>query len=202
MLAVSRLNYPGAEALNRLHALATHDHDTAIVHVHMDTLACMTGITRFLQLPPPPAAVLDGAASPPAAAGAVDLFWVYDKTEDEDKLLDPVFWARFDYAVAERPERVIGKWEVVETVEAFAGFRVVRLGERKEGDNGNWASLKESVQRGAWGEGMVEVWELFERFGRKATGGWWVEVRMEPRVRVLRKQRKKPQSQNQVGGDW
>lgn len=158
----------------------------------------MTGITRFLQLPPPPAAVLEGAApaGPRVAAGAGELFWVYDKTEDEDKLLDPVFWERFDYALAERPERVIGRWEVVDTVEAFAGFRVVRPGERKEGDNGNW----ESVRRGAWGEGMVEAWGLVERFGRKATGGWWVEVRMEPRVRVLKKQREK--LQNQVGGDW
>ncbi|KAL9611527.1 MAG: hypothetical protein Q9167_003811, partial [Letrouitia subvulpina] len=161
MLAVSRLNYPGAEALNRLHTLAPsfflleqqQQRDgyprKDIVHVHMDTLSCMTGITRFLQLPPPPAVVLEGAAGPPAVAAAEDLFWMYDKTEDEAKLLDPVFWERFDYALAERPERVIGKWEVIDTVEAFAGFRVVRPGERKggegeDGKGGGWETLKES----------------------------------------------------------
>ncbi|KAL8675783.1 MAG: hypothetical protein Q9224_007383, partial [Gallowayella concinna] len=69
MLAVSRLNYPGAEALNRLHVLVpehfSQEHHPVgrrerIVNVHMDTLSCMTGITRFhQQRPAPPLADLE-----------------------------------------------------------------------------------------------------------------------------------------------
>ncbi|KAL8915415.1 MAG: hypothetical protein Q9172_006884, partial [Xanthocarpia lactea] len=128
MLAVSRLNYPGAEALNRLHALVPEHQsrypggrEERIVNVHMDTLACMTGITRFLQLPAPPLADLGESAGIEDAEK--NLFWVYDKTDEEEKLLDPVFWQRFDWVLAERPERVIGKWKVVETVEGYGGLK-------------------------------------------------------------------------------
>ncbi|KAL8981171.1 MAG: hypothetical protein Q9177_005656, partial [Variospora cf. flavescens] len=146
MLAVSRLNYPGADALHRLHALApTHHAPGAMVHVHMDTLACMTGITRFLQLPPPPSPVLPLPPSPPSSSSSspakpegqqngdlgssssssssssnatTSLFYIYDKSENETRLLDPLFWARFDWVLAERPERVIGRWVVVDTVDS------------------------------------------------------------------------------------
>ncbi|KAL8949108.1 MAG: hypothetical protein Q9222_004751, partial [Ikaeria aurantiellina] len=133
MLAVSSLNYPGAEALNRLHTLVP---DSALedpgpearvttIRVHMDTLSCMTGITRFLQQPPPSRK----AASHNTSAERPPLHYIYDKTEDEDTLLDPVFWDQFDWVLAERPERVIGRWEIVETVDAFAGIGIVRPGE-------------------------------------------------------------------------
>ncbi|KAL8677861.1 MAG: hypothetical protein Q9186_005747 [Xanthomendoza sp. 1 TL-2023] len=134
MLAVSRLNYPGAEALDRLHVLVPEHlskerHPVGrrerIVNVHMDTLSCMTGITRFLQQrPAPPLADLESAARTDDIAGG--LFWVYDKTEEEERLLDPVFWERFEWVLAERVERVIGRWEVVETV----------YGEKKGGRDG------------------------------------------------------------------
>lgn len=156
MLAVSRLNYPGADALNRLHVLAAND--TGVVKVHMDTLACMTGVTRFLEKPPPVLSSVDDAA-----------FWIYDKTEDEWRLLEPLFWEGFDYALAEKPERIIGRWEVLETVDGFAGVSVLRPGE--EGDN---------VLGGTW----VEAWVR-----RYITKGWWVGMKMEPRIRILRKER-------------
>ncbi|KAI4272549.1 MAG: hypothetical protein L6R35_006476, partial [Caloplaca aegaea] len=146
MLAVSRLNYPGADALHRLHALApTHHAPGAMVHVHMDTLACMTGITRFLQLPPPSPVLLP--PSPPSSSSSpatppeegqngdpdttsssknatTNLFYIYDKSENETQLLDPLFWARFDWVLAERPERVIGRWVMVDTVDSYEGLRV------------------------------------------------------------------------------
>ncbi|KAI4228120.1 MAG: hypothetical protein L6R36_001900 [Xanthoria steineri] len=143
MLAISRLNYPGADSLNRLHALVPlHQHRSQPIHrgveggeqrmtvnVHMGTLACMTGITRFQQrqqpppppsAPPPPLANLEtNAADVERNAESDSFFFIYDKTDNETKLLDPVFWLRFDWALAEYPERVIGKWDVVETVEAM-----------------------------------------------------------------------------------
>ncbi|KAL8808999.1 MAG: hypothetical protein Q9200_003824, partial [Gallowayella weberi] len=141
MLAVSRLNYPGAEALNRLHTLVpehlSQEHHPPtrgerIVNVHMDTLSCMTGITRFQQFPAPPLVDLQVVNRDAGRAGS-SLFWVYDKTEEEDRLLDPLFWERFDWVVAERMERVIGRWEVIETVDGYAGIRIIRPGEDDDG---------------------------------------------------------------------
>lgn len=233
MLAISRLNYPGAEALNRLHTIADGKHRT--VSVHMDTLSCMTGITRFLEKP-----VMQDAA--PAT------IWRYDKTEDVERLLDPVFWLQFDYVLAESPERVIGKWEIEETVDAYVGLTVLRPGQAL-GDEGVWgydgsdsplrrylqmrsigdvkrevrwvgqrirevalASLGElriwdlkkqalvgwkrfrssvgNLREVEWQDGQVQAQEwVYENARRYLTAGWWVKPRMEPKIRILRKQR-------------
>lgn len=114
MLAISRLNYPGAEALDRLHTIA--DGTQKLVSVHMDTLSCTTGITRFLEKP----ILLD---TTPAT------IWRYDKTEDAEKLLDPLFWQQFDYALAENPERAIGRWEIEEVVDGYAGLGLLQPGQ-------------------------------------------------------------------------
>ena len=206
MLTVSRLNYPGAEALNQLHALAANE--TGVVRVHMDTLACMTGVTRFLELPPPVMGKGEEAA-----------FWVYDKEEDERRLLDPLFWQGVDYAIAEFPERVIGRWEVLDTVEGYAGVEVVRPGEglvvgKEAGweevwERCSWAVGKAREERslGALGECGRAGYELVEGFMRRYfTKGWWVRMKMEPRLRILRKERGKvvfddDDDDDVVGGD-
>jgi len=104
LLYISSLNYPGGQALHRLHQLTQAEASTAReqhVKVYMDNLACQTGVTRFQQIRPD---------------------WTYDKTEDPETLLDPMFWQQFDYVLAETPERVIGSWDPVEVVEGFAGM--------------------------------------------------------------------------------
>ncbi|SLM39673.1 hypothetical protein LPUS_01271 [Lasallia pustulata] len=73
MLAASRLNYPGAEALNRIHARAHGE--KKVLSVHMGTLACMTGVTRFMELPGPKSRDI-------SVAQAHGTLWVYDKTDD------------------------------------------------------------------------------------------------------------------------
>ena len=184
MLAVSRLNYPGAEALNRLHELAGND--TGVVKVHMDTLACMTGVTRFME------------RAPPVLGDAQGAFWVYDKTEDEERLLDPLFWKGFDYALAERPERVIGSWHVLGTVEGYAGMAIVRPEEGREQAVDDVRGM-----RHLWTEGLGSGDGLRIRVSRlvgglsvgKAQGlmrvlvtkGWWVRMKTEPRIRILKR---------------
>ena len=117
----------------------------------------MTGVTRFLQIPPQP----EGGTQ-----------WIYDKTEDPDRLLNAGFWEGFDYALAERPEKVIGKWEILDTVDGFAGVGILRPGEERA--------------EGAW---TGRIWETVEMGMRRwVTRGWWVRARMEPRIRVMRKQ--------------
>ena len=183
MLAVSRLNYPGAEALNRLHVLARNN--TGVVKVHMDTLACMTGVTRFME------------RAPPVLGDAQGAFWVYDKTEDEAKLLDPLFWEGFDYALAERPERVIGSWHVLSTVEGYAGIAIMRPEEDWEQvmeDVGAVQKLWTERPSGKDGVGTASKWAGEMSLGRLeslvrrfVTKGWWVRMRMEPRIRILKR---------------
>lgn len=177
MLAISRLNYPGAEALSRVHELGK---GPRIVSVHMDTLSCTTGITHFLEKPPPQSVMSNQAT-----------LWIYDKTEDPQTLLSPAFWDRFDYALAERPEKVIGRWEIVEVVDGFAGIRILKPGEETGGFNKS--SLAAQSLGNTLGANMLhdlaQLWDMFALLMRKyVTSGWWVGAKTEPKIRVLRKQ--------------
>lgn len=182
MLAISSLNYPGAEALNRLHKLSTSAKGG--VRVHMDTLTCVTGVTRFLQIPP---SNITGERTS----------WVYDKTEDPTELLHPDFWEKFDYALAEMPERVIGKWEIVDTVAGFAGIGLLAPGEGadmvlpwlQDLSSGDDDALYHSLL-GVSNTKMRAILKIGERWAREyITRGWWAGIRMETKLRVLRKQR-------------
>lgn len=144
-LGISSLNYPGGEALFRLHELVARDPPTAnMVSVHMDVLACMTGVSRFQQdsssaplthhLSQLLRRFLPGSDSTSRSARSEfpsqsDIRYVYDKTEEPRTLLDPAFWTQFDYVLAERPAAIIGKWEVVDTVFGFGGIEVLRPGQ-------------------------------------------------------------------------
>lgn len=174
----------------------------------------MTGITRFLQIPPPspllPPAVGAATGKPTlstAEATSREIFYVYDKSENETLLLDPLFWERFDWVLAESVERVIGRWVIAETIDAYAGVKIVRPGEGS-GMGGDIESGKDEegtramgkvvqmLKKGDW-KGVLEA---LERYGRLATGGWWVRVAMEPKIRIMRREK---QIVGQVmGGDW
>lgn len=180
MLAVSRSNYPGAEALDQLYQLHSREGGSkGVLRVHMDTLTCMTGVTRFLQIPPPsPQDLWRSDANDEA-------MWIYDKSEDAAQLLHPGFWEQFDYVLAERVETVIGKWEVVSTVKGYAGVAVVKPGE------GMMKSSGDVVRDPSWWRrSLAQWWELFETGARRwVTRGWWLRPRTEPKIRILRKQR-------------
>lgn len=185
MLAISSLNYPGAEALNRMHELSAAEKGQK--HVHMDTLSCVNGVTRFLQILP--SNITDERTG-----------WVYDKTEDPKMLLHPAFWDKFDYALAETPERVIGKWEIVHSVDGFAG--VVLLPPMEGTDMAlPWFNDAFSVNRQAVIQNskpilgfnkseIANILKVGEHWVRKhITRGWWIGVKMETKLRVLKKQR-------------
>ncbi len=177
MLAISRLNYPGAEALSRVHELGK---GLRIASVHIDTLSCTTGITRFLGMPPPQSIMANQHT-----------LWIYDKTEDPQMLLNPAFWDRFDYALAEKPEKVIGRWEIVDVIDGFVGVQILRPWE------GTAKTTPRHISSESLGQSSIEkllqairkFWDHFQPFVRQyVTQGWWLEVKMEPRIRILRKQ--------------
>lgn len=149
----------------------------------MDTLTCTTGVTRFLQIPPPSAQDLE------ANNGHDSIMWIYDKSEDATSLLHPGFWDQFDYALSERVETVIGKWEVAAVVHGFAGVKIVKPGEVVEWSSAN--EEKKFEEKGLWWLTRISLGHL-ERWGRTfLTRGWWIGPRMEPRIRILKKQRER-----------
>ena len=94
----------------------------------MDVLSCMTGVTRFQEIPSSHAELSEISHSSPEIRGVrTDI--VYDKEENEEKLLRPEFWEQFDYALMEVPGKAIGKWEVVDTIYAYSGMEFLRPGQ-------------------------------------------------------------------------
>jgi alpha-1,6-mannosyltransferase len=141
MLFISSLNYPGGDALSQLHTLILRDlsrthssRQPSNISIHMDVLSCMTGVTRFQQYPTLP---LRLPRSTPK-----NLTIHYDKTENSTLLAVPEFWKQFDYALMEEPGLAIGKWEVLDTVFAYAGMEILR-----PGDGSSFGERLEEVYR-------------------------------------------------------
>ncbi|QKX55550.1 uncharacterized protein TRUGW13939_02644 [Talaromyces rugulosus] len=180
-LPASAANYPGAYALQSVHRHA--DGTQPRIVLHMGNLACQTGVTRFLQLDPDDSVVST---------------WIYDKTENETLKATPQFWSTIDYALVEDVSEVIpqsssetetekntitkGKWQTIDTINSFTGFRILRAGDIAQGQ------LEANIIRAVAGDAGVALFEkvrdgVVRRF---VTRGIWVEFRMEPRIRVVR----------------
>ena len=180
LLALSSQNYPGAVALQRLHGLA--DGERPMVRVHIGNLAAQTGVTRFLQKPTPVG----------AGEGTV---WYYDKTElGKDGEMDVVanvnraFWERFDYVLVEVEEekKVEGKWEVLDVVEGYAGIGLAR---DKAGEvDGNKGVDDDMNETEGLRRKVMQLWQRVEvAMKRYITRGRWIKVKMEPKIKILKK---------------
>ncbi|KAF2754264.1 hypothetical protein EJ05DRAFT_469361 [Pseudovirgaria hyperparasitica] len=172
MLTISSWNYPGAIAITRLHGLVGSEN--AIIRVHLDNLSCQTGVSRFLQKR---TGIENRAIESSLSKIQSQTVWVYDKTGDEATLLNPSFWNQFDYALVERPEKTIGKWEVLDTIDGFSGVRIVKPGAHLLRRECAPSSLLCQPLRSA---------ESFVR--EKITKGWWMDFSMEPKIHILKKQ--------------
>ncbi|THX19977.1 hypothetical protein D6D12_10533 [Aureobasidium pullulans] len=165
LLYISSLNYPGGEALTRLHELVPSEQQTPI-RVYMDNLSCQTGVTRFLE----------------KDAGSR---FVYDKTEDEKTLLDPAFWQQFDYVLAESPERIIGSWEVADVVHGYSGVGLGNLAGKQD-------SAPALSTRGFIARPLNKILGVYNEVARvasqKVTGGRWPVVKMAPKIHILKRQ--------------
>ncbi|KAL6236227.1 hypothetical protein BDW75DRAFT_116927 [Aspergillus navahoensis] len=203
LLPASSANYPGAHALNALHShvlsaapKSTHEqHKPIPISVHLGNLACQTGVTRFLQLP-------DNRSQQTGSNISSSISWTYDKSAPPTSLFaKQTFWSRFDYVLLEpaeaetllslsgsRTEYAYSQsyaWETIDAIMGFAGLRVVRPGDEASG------VVEEGILRWLFREkvdewGISDLWEkLREGVRRVVTKGWWVEVKMEERIRIL-----------------
>ena len=168
LLYISSLNYPGAMALNRLHELARSSSNN--VNVHLDNLSCQTGITRFLELP---------AASGSQAHEARPL-WSYDKTEEPVKLQDQDFWRQFDFVLAEHGSHVPGDWRILESIDGYAGIGISKRA----------MALQVPTSYKPDRVTLLGVLRMVETMIRAyVTRGRWLEVRMEPKIDILKRRR-------------
>ena len=159
LLYISSLNYPGGEALRRLHDLtAANQH--APMRVYLDNLACQTGVNRFQE---------------------IRRAWVYDKTENETRFLEPSFWDEFDYVLAENPSRVIGHWESFGVIEGYAGVTL-----RPQQDQDLLPLPHSLVISTQW---IKQLYSTFATFGRsRLTRGLWPTINLKPKIYLLRKE--------------
>jgi len=184
ILGISSLNYPGGEALHTLHKEMEHPAKNHF-NVYFDNLACQTGVTRFLESHRGPQTVLDVLEAQDTLNSRT---WTYDKTEDPNVLLDPMFWIKFDYVLAESPEKVIGSWEVVHTVYGFGGVRLLKPGE----ESGLLVEHSDrATSQDRWASKIAATWHGLEGLLRNSLlRGYWAEIRMEPKIRILQNQMK------------
>lgn len=159
LLYISSLNYPGGEALHRLHEMTVAEKDTH-VNVYLDNLACQTGVTRFQQVRP---------------------LWVYDKTENETTLHDVAFWQQFDYVLAEHPERVIGNWKPIDTVTGYAGVSF------RPGEDDEILPIPHSYGKSL--RKLKDAYVAASLVVRqRLTRGYWPAIRTEPRIYILQRE--------------
>lgn len=184
---VSTMNYPGAQALHKLQVLA--DGTKSSINVHMDVLAAQTGATLFLQL--------SRSHFYPNATT-----WSFDKTDDKTGdgtlLRSPEFWNRFDYALAERPEKCMGAWDIIATVDGLAGVSLLRPGDEDPSRFEMEISKPPRIftRPNSWGQPpwapvSSRIWKNWKDFGtfmrRWVTRGWWVDIKMQPMIRILKR---------------
>ncbi|KAK8243881.1 alpha-1,6-mannosyltransferase subunit [Phyllosticta capitalensis] len=183
-------------------------HVKRAVQVHLDNLVCQTGATQFLSdtaarilLPPLP------LSAPEKWAGKLEMgletaIWHFDKTNNATALLDPAFWDAFDFALVENIETAIGKWEVVDVIEAFGGVAIVRPNDEFGGADDASEKVKLDQEGNGKGDtsrvrgfGQVlfgeESWigDMEKLVRGRLTKGWWIGVKMVPKVRILRRVR-------------
>lgn len=197
MLALSSLNYPGGEALAHLRDTVIArspdalpqgsdkhaDRDAAVVPVHADVLACMTGVTLF------------GSSVNISVGRSVAM--AVDKTEDEAMLARADFWRQFAYVLAERPDGVRRAaagaagdvaWETVGVVKGFGGgIEVVRPGEEGDESEGGEDGTAAAVAAAVPVVGRGRMVDLLKKRVRALTGGWWVGPRMVEKIYILKK---------------
>ncbi|PNS20268.1 hypothetical protein CAC42_5718 [Sphaceloma murrayae] len=153
--------------------------DKAEVRVYLDNLATQTGVTRYQELNRgrSQGVIKDGRGGK----------WVYDKTEDKKVLARSEFWEAMDFVVTERPEKVPGSWEVLESVWGFDGVGFTLQDEGK-----GQVHVVDEVRRvflplPGVGKGLEGLVEGVVRRMAGVTGGKWPHVRLRRKLHILKR---------------
>jgi alpha-1,6-mannosyltransferase len=153
----SMANYPGGAALALLNERYA---DPSYVHVHISNLAAQSGASLFLHTHAPPYRERFGIL--PHTADAIYSPWIYNKTENLTPA-DIAYSSEFTHVIAESGDALpAGRWEIVDVVYGFAGWKVhrdiLRL-VRERGLQGLWGVLEMKKAGKLW---------IFEKRGGKA----------------------------------
>jgi alpha-1,6-mannosyltransferase len=176
----SMANYPGGTALallNKRYANSEHGKPTLLlrnapigylierfvclctpvtptVHVHISNLAAQSGASLFLHTHAPPYHEHLGVL-PPAASAAYHP-WIYNKTENLTQA-DFANSSAFTHVIAESrdalPAAAPGRWEIVDAIDGFDGWKVQRdvLGlVRERGLWGFWSVVQMKRAEKLW----------------------------------------------------
>ncbi|EEA20114.1 hypothetical protein EYB25_007645 [Talaromyces marneffei] len=189
LLPISSANYPGAQAIQRahFHGQGTQPHVT----LYMGNLACQTGVTRFLQQPQNLKSV-----SGREEDARIGTKWEYDKTEDPILKSTPEFWSNIDYAIIEDHEfkqlqshsSDPESWEIIDTIVGFGGFRVIKPSTPSQKDDSSSIEI-DAIRRVAGDKGVDYYKKLRDEIARRLTKGYWAEMRLVPKIRVVRHSR-------------
>ncbi|KAH0607505.1 uncharacterized protein H6S33_002539 [Morchella sextelata] len=171
MMLVSSWNYPGGDAVMKLHHAFAEEGVHGVETVHLDTFVSA-----------------ENEKWNTAIKGVV-----FDKTENEDDLLSAKFWEDIDWVVTSDVSRVIGKWRIVDSVVGWKGVKVYKpgeivhvgaigIGEKEAEDLG---LVKESEPSTVWWKRALE-----DGYGLRENvfKGYWVGARIEEMVWILKKE--------------
>jgi alpha-1,6-mannosyltransferase len=136
------------------------DHERSSVHVHISNLAAQSGASLFLHTHAPPYRERFGVLPP--TADAVHNPWIYNKTEKLTPA-DIAYSSEFTHVIAESRDALpAGRWEIVDVVDGFEGWKVhrdiLRL-VRERGLRGLWSVLEMKKAEKLW---------IFEKRGGRA----------------------------------
>jgi len=163
LLYISCLNYPGGEALHRLHlhtgqiGLSSSVIQDTSLNIYIGNLACQTGVTRFQQ---------------------VQSHWHYNKTENQAMLHDPQFWLAFDYALVDEQEQALGDWTVVDFIRGFGGVSL------RPGADDDLLPLP-SIYPAALHTIRGRYVQFAQIIKTRLTRDYWPIVRMAPRIYIM-----------------
>lgn len=189
LLPISSANYPGAQAIQRVHfhGQGTQPHIT----LYMGNLACQTGVTRFLQQPQN-----FNSVSEVEKDATIGTKWEYDKTEDPILKSKPAFWSNIDYALIEDHEfkelqshsSDPESWEVIDTIFGFGGFKLLKPSAPTQHDDRSSIEIN-AIRRIAGDKGVDYYKKLRDEITRRLTRGYWVEMSLVPKIRVVKHSR-------------
>jgi alpha-1,6-mannosyltransferase len=176
-LGLSSLNYPGGEAMIRFFDLTAQEERP--LNIWLDNLSCQTGVTRFLE---------NRRIMTTTKGEEAIRQYNFDKSDNETERMYPEWWQQFDYVVVEHNERAIGLWPVVDVINALDGINVVRPQEKSldptltEPEK----ALMKLASSSSTAQHLVDGWNNMGTIGRSVTRGWWINIRMRPRLKILK----------------